>query len=88
MFCCSVLSVGGDGMFAEVVHGLLSNALKKASGSEQPSVDTILPQLRWRIGIIPAGMPVFQISLLAIAPLFVVDVWCFISMVLVWYSRV
>jgi len=52
---CRILSVGGDGMFAEVVHGLLSHALK-ASGLDQPSVDTILPQPKWRIGIIPAGM--------------------------------
>lgn len=55
MCCCSILSVGGDGMFAEVVHGLLTHVLK-ASGVDQPSADTILPQPKWRIGIIPAGM--------------------------------
>ena len=49
------MSVGGDGMFAEVVHGLLTNVLR-ASGSDQPSLDTILPQPKWRIGIIPAGI--------------------------------
>ena len=58
--CCRILSVGGDGMFTEVVHGLLTNVLK-ASGSDQPSVDTILPQPKWRIGIIPAGMSIFHI---------------------------
>ena len=51
---CSILSVGGDGMFGEIVHGLLTNVLK-ASGSDPPSIDTILPQPKWRIGIIPAG---------------------------------
>jgi len=61
MCCCSILSVGGDGMFAEVVHGLLTNVLK-ASGSDSPSIDTILPQPKWRIGVIPAGMLIFKIS--------------------------
>jgi len=60
---CSILSVGGDGMFAEVVHGLLTNVLK-ASGSDQPLVDTILPQPKWRIGIIPAGKMIFPVSYL------------------------
>jgi len=64
MCCCSILSVGGDGMFAEVVHGLLTNVLR-ASGSDQPSVDTVLPQPKWRIGIIPAGMQIFPLSSVA-----------------------
>jgi len=64
MCCCSILSVGGDGMFAEIVHGLLTNVLK-ASGSDQPSVDAILPQPKWRIGIIPAGMLIFSVSFIA-----------------------
>lgn len=51
-------------MFAEVVHGLLTNVLK-ASGSDQPSVDAILPQPKWRIGIIPAGMLIFLVSFTA-----------------------
>ena len=42
-------------MFAEVVHGLLTNVLR-TSGSDQPSLDTILPQPKWRIGIIPTGI--------------------------------
>jgi len=58
--CCRILSVGGDGMFAEVVHGLLTHVLK-ATGSDQPSVDTILPQPKWRIGIIPAGRLTFSL---------------------------
>lgn len=53
--CCRILSVGGDGMFAEIVHGLLTNVLK-ASGFDSPSLDSILPQPKWRIGVIPAGM--------------------------------
>lgn len=58
---CSIVSVGGDGMFAEIVHGLLTNVLK-ASGSDQPSVDTVLPQPKWRIGIIPTGTCVILVS--------------------------
>jgi hypothetical protein len=41
-------------MFAEVVDGLLSRTLKDA-GIDEPAPDSILPQPKWRIGIIPAG---------------------------------
>jgi len=61
MCCCSILSVGGDGMFGEIVHGLLTN-VQKASGSDSPSIDAILPQPKWRIGIIPAGRLIFKTS--------------------------
>jgi len=48
-------------MFAEVVHGLLTNVLR-ASGFDQPTVDAILPQPKWRIGIIPAGMLISSVT--------------------------
>jgi len=50
----SVVCVGGDGTFSEVVHGLLTRMLR-ASGVHEPAIDTDLPRPRWRVGIIPAG---------------------------------
>ena len=52
--CFRVVSVGGDGMFAEVVNGMLMSSLS-AGGVEHPTIDTVLPRPRWRVGIIPAG---------------------------------
>lgn len=53
-FFFRIVSVGGDGMFAEVVEGLMGRTLKDA-GIDEPAPDSILPQPKWRIGIIPAG---------------------------------
>jgi len=49
-----IVSVGGDGMFAEVVDGLLGKILKE-SGMSEPTPDCNLQQPKMRIGIIPAG---------------------------------
>jgi len=38
-----VVCVGGDGMFAEIVHGLVSREIKLSTGLDQPTVDTVLP---------------------------------------------
>ena len=51
---CRIVSVGGDGMFSEVVDGLLSKVVKE-SGVDDPTPDSNLPQPKLRLGIIPAG---------------------------------
>jgi ceramide kinase len=49
-----LLCVGGDGMFAELCHGLLyRTARDKQLNIDNPQVNLIRPDLR--IGIIPAG---------------------------------
>ena len=50
----SVVSVGGDGMLSEVMHGLLTRSLRER-GLSQPDPDEPLPSPSLRIGIIPAG---------------------------------
>lgn len=49
-----LISVGGDGMFAELCHGLLSRACAESNlNIEDPKVNLVQPKMR--IGIIPAG---------------------------------
>ncbi|XP_078091653.1 ceramide kinase isoform X2 [Mustelus asterias] len=49
-----IVSVGGDGMFSEVMHGLISRTQKNSGNDENdPSADLVPCDLR--IGIIPAG---------------------------------
>ncbi|ELT94980.1 hypothetical protein CAPTEDRAFT_146129 [Capitella teleta] len=49
-----IVSIGGDGMFTEIVHGLMARTLAD-SDVEQLTPETVLPQPTIRIGIIPAG---------------------------------
>lgn len=49
-----VVSVGGDGLFAEIVDGLLTRTMSDA-GTDYITSDTTLMQPKWTIGIIPAG---------------------------------
>lgn len=49
-----LICVGGDGMFAELCHGLLlRSAIEANVDINNPQVNLVRPQLR--IGIIPAG---------------------------------
>ncbi len=52
----SVVCVGGDGMFTEIVHGLLNRMLKENSGTSHPTPGQPLYSPQVRIGIIPAGL--------------------------------
>lgn len=54
MFPGSVVCVGGDGMFSEVMHGLIGR-MQKDSGIDQNNPKASLVQCNIRIGIIPAG---------------------------------
>uniref|UniRef100_A0A803VXU5 Ceramide kinase n=1 Tax=Ficedula albicollis TaxID=59894 RepID=A0A803VXU5_FICAL len=49
-----VVCVGGDGMFSEVMHGLIGR-MQKDSGIDQNNPKASLVQCNIRIGIIPAG---------------------------------
>nr|XP_033815013.1 ceramide kinase isoform X2 [Geotrypetes seraphini] len=49
-----VISVGGDGMFSEVMHGLIGR-MQKDSGIDQNNPIAPLAPCNIRIGIIPAG---------------------------------
>lgn len=49
-----VVCVGGDGMFSEVVHGLVSRT-QKDNGVDQNCPEELLVPCTLRIGIIPAG---------------------------------
>lgn len=49
-----VVCVGGDGMFSELMHGLLGRT-QKESGIDQNNPQAPLVQCNLRIGIIPAG---------------------------------
>ncbi|OXB61768.1 hypothetical protein ASZ78_007412 [Callipepla squamata] len=49
-----VVCVGGDGMFSEVMHGLIGR-MQKDSGIDQNNPKAPLVQCNIRIGIIPAG---------------------------------
>ncbi|XP_028811392.1 ceramide kinase isoform X3 [Denticeps clupeoides] len=49
-----VVCVGGDGMFSEIVHGLISRT-QLDSGVDQDSPEETLVPCSLRIGIIPAG---------------------------------
>ncbi|XP_039201850.1 ceramide kinase [Crotalus tigris] len=49
-----VVCVGGDGMFSEVIHGLIGRS-QKDSGIDQNNPKAKLVQCSLRIGIIPAG---------------------------------
>jgi ceramide kinase len=49
-----LICVGGDGMFAELCHGLLLRTAREAQlNIDDPQVNVVRPDLR--IGIIPAG---------------------------------
>ena len=49
-----LVCVGGDGMFAELCHGLLLRTVQEAQVNiNNPHVNILRPQLR--IGVIPAG---------------------------------
>lgn len=50
----SVVCVGGDGMFSEIIHGLISRT-QRDSGIDQNRSDEDLVPCTLRIGIIPAG---------------------------------
>ncbi|XP_053112948.1 ceramide kinase isoform X3 [Hemicordylus capensis] len=49
-----IVCVGGDGMFSEVMHGLIGR-IQKDSGIDQNNPKAPLVQCNIRIGIIPAG---------------------------------
>ncbi|XP_051974746.1 ceramide kinase-like isoform X2 [Xyrauchen texanus] len=49
-----VVCVGGDGMFSEIMHGLVSRTQRDACVDENSSEETLVP-CGLRIGIIPAG---------------------------------
>ncbi|XP_078535820.1 ceramide kinase isoform X2 [Lissotriton helveticus] len=49
-----IVCVGGDGMFSEVMHGLIGR-IQKDSGIDQNNARAPLTQCNIRIGIIPAG---------------------------------
>ncbi|XP_069501332.1 ceramide kinase-like isoform X2 [Ambystoma mexicanum] len=49
-----LVCVGGDGMFSELMHGLIGRTQREAMVSEDEE-DTVLQPTRIRIGIIPAG---------------------------------
>ncbi|MFT7812547.1 ceramide kinase-like [Arapaima gigas] len=49
-----VVSVGGDGMFSEVVHGLIARTQRDA-GVDQNCAEEKLVSCKLRVGIIPAG---------------------------------
>lgn len=53
-FVSRVVSIGGDGMFTEIVHGLMARTLADNS-IEHLTPETNLVQPAIRIGIIPAG---------------------------------
>ena len=52
--CFSVVSVGGDGMFSEMMHGLLTRSMRDA-GIEHLTPGQLPPRPTLRIGIIPGG---------------------------------
>jgi len=55
IFCLSrVVCVGGDGMFSEVLHGLVTR-IQTDNGVDQNQPDAELVPCSLRIGIIPAG---------------------------------
>ena len=49
----SIVCVGGDGMFTELLNGLIDRKMSDAGKCQTPSEQPIRPDLR--IGIIPAG---------------------------------
>ncbi|XP_076852119.1 ceramide kinase isoform X2 [Brachyhypopomus gauderio] len=49
-----VVCVGGDGMFSEVMHGLISRTQRDAGVDQNCSDETLVP-CSLRVGIIPAG---------------------------------
>lgn len=49
-----VVCVGGDGMFVELLHGLMART-HRDNGMDNPGPNTPLPHPKVRIGIIPAG---------------------------------
>ena len=49
-----VVCVGGDGMFVELVHGLMKR-VHRDNGMDQPGINTPLLHPQLPIGIIPAG---------------------------------
>lgn len=51
---CSVVCVGGDGMFSEIMHGLVSRTQQEAGVNENSMEESLMP-CGLRIGIIPAG---------------------------------
>lgn len=53
-FIGRVVCVGGDGMFSEIIHGLISRAQRDAGVDHNRSDETLIP-CSLRIGIIPAG---------------------------------
>ena len=48
------MAVGGDGMFTELLHGILNRTLRE-NGVDHPTPDIALIQPTLRLGIIPAG---------------------------------
>lgn len=49
-----VVCVGGDGMFSEIMHGLVSRTQQEAGVDDNSTEETLMP-CGLRIGIIPAG---------------------------------
>lgn len=60
---CSIVCVGGDGMFSEVLHGLIGR-VQKDTGVDHNNPKIPLSPCYMRIGIIPAGKLAFYVSLL------------------------
>ena len=55
LFVFRLVSVGGDGMFTEVLHGIMARTHRRQTGSDYPAVDAPLPKPDIKLGIIPAG---------------------------------
>lgn len=51
---CRVVCVGGDGMFSEIIHGLIWRTQTDNGRNLNSPEETLLP-CSLRIGIIPAG---------------------------------
>ena len=57
----SIVCVGGDGIFSEVLNGLLNRTLREADIAQVKGHQPISPNIR--IGLIPAGNSVRKCSL-------------------------
>ena len=53
VFCFSLVCIGGDGIFSEVLNGLMNRTLKESNIPQTYAHQPVSPSIR--IGIIPAG---------------------------------
>ncbi len=54
-FISSIISVGGDGTFADCINGILKRAAKEAEVNLEDNT-VRLPRAPTRLGIIPSGL--------------------------------